>query len=76
MIGSFQAAVVCDVFSQRLFAVDVLSVDGVLRVLIDHTLGAVLKRVHRGVLPPRPKVSILVILSACGTELKRYIMKY
>lgn len=46
MIGSFETAIVCYVFSQRLFPVDVLSVDGVLSVLIDHTLGAVLKRVH------------------------------
>lgn len=68
MIRSLEASIVSDVLSKGLFAVDALSVDGVLGVLINHALGPVLKGVHRGILPPRSKVPVLVILSPCGNK--------
>lgn len=68
VVGRLQAAVVGDVLSQRLAAVDVLAVHGVAAVLLRHAGRAVLEGLQRGVLPPGPQVALLVVLAACGTE--------
>lgn len=68
VVGRLQPAVVGDVLSQRLAAVDVLAVHSVAAVLLRHAGRAVLEGLQRGVLPPGPQVAFLVVLTACGTE--------
>lgn len=63
IVSGLQASIVSDVFSQRLFSIDVFSVDSVAVVLIHHTLRSLPKRIHRWVLPPRPEVPLLIVLS-------------
>lgn len=63
VIRRLQPSVVSDVFSERLFPVDVLPVDGVAAVLIHHALRPLTERLHRRVLPPRPQVAFFIVLS-------------
>lgn len=64
-VGGLQPAVVCDVLPQGVLSIHRLLVDAVVPVLLHHALGLLLEGLHRGVLPPRPQVSVLVVLSAC-----------
>lgn len=46
VVRSLQSSVVGDVFSERLFSIDVFSVDNVAAVLINHTFSSLTKRLH------------------------------
>lgn len=68
MVCCLQSSVVCDVFSKRLFSIDMFSVNKIAAVLIHHTLCSLPKCLHRRVLPPRPQVTIFIILTTWWQE--------
>lgn len=68
MVSSFESSVVCNVFSKRLFSVDVFRVDEVLAVLVHHALCPLSECFHRGVLPPRPQVPFFIVLTTWKQE--------
>lgn len=68
VVGCLEPAVVSDVLAQRLPPVDLLAVHGVAAVLLRHARRPVLEGLQGGVLPPRPQVSLFVVLPSCGTE--------
>lgn len=46
VVCSLQSSIVCDVFSKRLFTVDMFSINKIAAVLIRHTLCSLTKRLH------------------------------
>lgn len=72
-IGRLEAPVVGDVLPEGVPAVHWLPVHTVVAVLAHHALGLLLESLHGRVLPPGPKVPILVVLSSCGFRRERQV---